>query len=90
MILRSSLERLMQAGKISPGSVTDLASSIAAVAVRHGAPKPDISSPEAFKGMLLDARSIARPNPADGARVASTSSTCSSAWESWMRSRPKQ
>ena len=66
MILRSSFERLTQAGKIAPGSVTDLASSIAAVAVRHGAPKPDISSVEAFKRMLLDARLIARPNPADG------------------------
>ena len=66
MILRSGLERLTQAGKISPGSVADLASSIAAVAVRHDASKPDISSVEAFKRMLLDARSIARPNPADG------------------------
>ena len=66
MILRSSFERLTQAGKIAPASVTDLASSIAAVAVRHGAPKPDISSVEAFKRMLLDARLIARPNPADG------------------------
>src|SRR5215831_14714069 len=48
MILRSSFERLTQAGKIAPGSVTDLASSIAAVAVRHGATKPDMSSVEAF------------------------------------------
>jgi molybdate transport system substrate-binding protein len=66
MILRSGVERLSNAGKITPGSVADLASSIAAVAVRHGAPKPDISSVEAFTRMLLDARTVARPNPADG------------------------
>ncbi|MBI4207636.1 MAG: substrate-binding domain-containing protein [Betaproteobacteria bacterium] len=36
------------------------------MAVRKGAPKPDISSPEAFKRALLAAKSIAYPNPARG------------------------
>src|ERR1019366_9426328 len=37
------------------------------VAVRKGAPKPDISTPEAVKRMLLAAKSVTYPNPAGGA-----------------------
>jgi molybdate transport system substrate-binding protein len=66
MVPRAGLERLRQAGKIVAGSSTDLASSVAGVAVRQGAAKPDISSPEAFKRALLAARSVARPDPALG------------------------
>jgi molybdate transport system substrate-binding protein len=66
MILRAGLERLTQGGQVSAGSGIDLASSVAAVALRQGAPKPDISSPEALKRMLLDAELIARPDPAHG------------------------
>ena len=36
------------------------------MAVRKGAPKPDISSPEAFKRTLLAAKSITYPDPASG------------------------
>lgn len=45
-------------GKVIAGSIGVLASSGMVVAVRKGAPKPDISSPEAFKRALLAARSI--------------------------------
>jgi len=37
------------------------------VAVRKGAPKPDISTPDAVKRMLLAAKSISYPNSAAGA-----------------------
>jgi molybdate transport system substrate-binding protein len=35
--------------------------------VRQGAPKPDISTPEAAKRALLAAKSVSYPNPAGGA-----------------------
>ena len=34
--------------------------------MRKGAPKPDISTPEGFKRLLLSAKSVARPSPAIG------------------------
>ena len=37
------------------------------VAVKKGAPKPDISTPEAVKKMLLSAKSISYPDAAGGA-----------------------
>ena len=66
IIPRAGVEQLTKTGKVVAGSATDIASSIAGVAVRSGAPKPDISSPEAFKRALLDAKSVARPDPAAG------------------------
>jgi molybdate transport system substrate-binding protein len=55
------IERLSRSNRLVAGSTADIASSVAAVAVRSGAPKPDVSTPEAFKRALLAARSISRP-----------------------------
>lgn len=66
IVPRAGVEQLTKAGKVVAGSATDVASSIAGVAVRNNAPKPDISSAEAFKRTLLDAKSVARPDPAAG------------------------
>jgi len=53
-------------GKAVAGNVTVLARAGIVVAVRKGAPKPDISSPDALKRTLLAAKSIAYVDPASG------------------------
>ena len=66
IIPRQGLDSLVKDGKASAGNVTVIASSGIGVAIRKGAPKPDISSPEALKRTLLAAESITYSNPADG------------------------
>jgi len=58
---------MLATGHVIAASETPLATVAVAVAVRKGAPKPDISSPEAVKKTLLAAKSIAYPNAAGGA-----------------------
>ena len=48
------------------GGRTDVARTGIGIAVRKGAPKPDVSSPEALKRALLAAKSIAHTAPAGG------------------------
>jgi len=66
MINRTGLDSLAKSGLVVPASTTDVARSVAAAAVRKGAPIPDIATVESFRRTLLAAKSIARPSPAVG------------------------
>jgi molybdate transport system substrate-binding protein len=67
IIPQSGIEGFVKDGRVTADSVAVVAYSSMGVAVRKGAPKPDISSPEAFKRTLLAAKSITYANPATGA-----------------------
>lgn len=54
-----AIDELTKQGRIAAGSRHTLARCGVGIAVRAGAPKPDISSVEAFRRALLDAKSIA-------------------------------
>jgi molybdate transport system substrate-binding protein len=60
------LDDLIKQGKIEPGSRVDLVRSLIALAVRNGSPKPDISTVDALKRTLLQAKSIGSSDSASG------------------------
>ena len=66
VLTRQAVDSLAKDGKTVPGSTATIASSGIGIAVRKGAPKPDVSTPEAFKRALLAAKAISYSNPAAG------------------------
>ena len=60
------IDGLIGKGKIAPGSRVDVAKVGIGVAVKEGAPLPDIATVEAFKRTLLAARSVAYIDPKAG------------------------
>jgi molybdate transport system substrate-binding protein len=61
-----TVDTLEKAGKLRAGSRIGLARVGVGVAVRQGAPVPDVSTVEAFRKALLAARSIVHPDPKGG------------------------
>ena len=59
LLARDILDELIAEGRVVASSRVDLAQSSIGMAVQKGAPKPDISSVDALKRALLQARSIA-------------------------------
>jgi molybdate transport system substrate-binding protein len=66
ILSRAGIDALRKKGKVATGSDVTFAGSGVAIAVKAGAPKPDISTPEALKQALLKARSIAYSEPSAG------------------------
>jgi molybdate transport system substrate-binding protein len=63
---RAGMDAMIRDGRVLAGSETTLASSATALAVKAGAPRPDISTQEALKRTLLAARAISYSDPAAG------------------------
>jgi molybdate transport system substrate-binding protein len=66
-IVQPPYPEVLASGHVVVDSATPLASVALGIAVRQGATKPDISTPEAVKRTLLVAKSVSYPNPAGGA-----------------------
>jgi len=66
-----TMDAVAKQGKIAAGTRTDIARVGMGVGVRAGAPKPDISSADAFKRALLNAKSVTyAPEGATGIHLA--------------------
>ena len=70
LLPRPELDALARSGKIAAGSQTDITRSAVGLAVRAGAPKPDIGTVDALKRALLAARTIGYSDGPSGAYIA--------------------
>jgi len=66
ILTRPLMDDLQKQGKVTTGSLMNVGGTAVAVVVRAGAPKPDISSVEAFKRSLLSVKSVVYADPAKG------------------------
>jgi molybdate transport system substrate-binding protein len=66
ILSREGLTELIAANRIVAGTDVDLARVALGVAVRAGTPKPDVSTVEAFKQVLLKAKTVAIPGSTSG------------------------
>jgi molybdate transport system substrate-binding protein len=69
IMVGSALGKLVEEAKIIPNSRVDLARSAIGIAIRSGAPKPDINTVDSLRTTLLNAKSIAYSDSASGVYV---------------------
>src|SRR5437773_9599045 len=61
-----AIDEAIRQGSVVAGTRNDIARAGVGVGVKEGAPKPDISTPEAFKQTLLATKSLVYVDPAQG------------------------
>lgn len=66
ILSRPVMDELGKQDKFASGSIVNVAGTPVALAIRAGAPKPDISTVDALKQTLLAAKSIVYADPAKG------------------------
>jgi molybdate transport system substrate-binding protein len=66
VVTSTAMDALQKDGRLVEGTRVDLARALIGVGVRAGAPALDLSTVDAFKGALLNARSVSYVNPASG------------------------
>ena len=71
-VVQPPYQPVLESGNVVASTGRPLATVAVGAAVRKGAPKPDISTPEGIKKTLLAAKSITYPNPAGGAAAGVT------------------
>ena len=67
----NAIEQLTEAGRIVPGSRVDVVKSGVAIAVRAGAPRPDIGTEASVKQAVLAAKSLSYSTGPSGVQLAS-------------------
>jgi molybdate transport system substrate-binding protein len=65
-VVQPPYQDVLDSGNVIASSETPLATVAVVVAVRKGDPKPDISTPDAVKRMLIAAKAISYPDGAGG------------------------
>jgi molybdate transport system substrate-binding protein len=71
VISSTEMEELIKQGKVVAGSRADLSKSGIGIAVRAGAKRPDVSTPDALKKALLDAKTVGYTSGPSGVYMAS-------------------
>ena len=66
VLTRPGFDEMAKLGKVAPTSRLTIARSATMLAVKQGTPRPDISTIEAFKQAMLNAKSLALSRPGAG------------------------